>query len=82
MEAVFKMPDEWLYIEDGDDRVHERLMEAKKVQVLFKMNEQGQIAAREQSPRRVEFRFVCRDKTLHTAAYVIDPIEQKITREA
>lgn len=30
METVFKMPDEWLYIEDGDDRFHARLMEAKK----------------------------------------------------
>ena len=51
MEAVFKMPDEWLYIEDGDDRFHERLIEVKKIQGLFKLNEQGLIAAREQSPR-------------------------------
>ena len=76
------MLDAWLYIEDGDDRVHEPLMEVEKIQGLFKLNEQGLIAAREQSPRGVEFRFVCRDSALHSAAYIIDPIEQKRAREA
>ncbi len=76
------MLDAWLYIEDGDDRFHERLMEVEKIQGLFKLNEQGLIAAREQSPRGVEFRFVCRNRALHSAAYIINPIEQKITRKA
>lgn len=76
------MLDAWLYIEDGDDRFHERLIEVKKIQGLFKLNEQGLIAAREQSPLGVEFRFGCRDRALHSAAYIIDPIEQKITRKA
>jgi len=80
MTTVFQMPDEWLYIDDPD--LHQRLMNEKKIEVSFKMNEQSQIAFKEQEPRRVEFEFACGEKTLLKTAYMIDPVAKSITREA
>jgi len=80
MVTVFNMPDTWLYLDDPD--IHQLLLQDKRSEIVVKMNEQRQIANEEEAPRRVEFQFVCGDRTIHTTAFIIDPDEQTVERVA
>jgi len=80
MVTVFNMPDKWLYLDDPD--LHQLLLDAKRSEIVIKMNEQRQIANEEEASRRVEFHFVCGDKTIHTTAFLIDPQEETVERVA